>query len=85
MIIFLLIIIIYDGNDFKMPKEFEDDNKYYSYKVFEMHWIFFYNLFEFRYWVFILREKNLQKLSHYFQTAYFDIQKNCGVILKLFR
>lgn len=34
-------MIIYDGNDFKMPKEFEDDNKYYSYKVFEMHWFFF--------------------------------------------
>lgn len=41
MIIFLLIMIIYDGNDLKMPKEFEDDNKYHSYKVFEMHWGFF--------------------------------------------
>lgn len=71
MIIFLLIIIIYDGNDFKMPKEFEDNNKYYSYKVFEMHWIFFYNLFEFRYWVFILREKKLTKTFTLFSNRVF--------------
>lgn len=71
-------MIIYDGNDLKMPKEFEDDNKYHSYKVFEMHWGFFIIYLNLDSESSFYVKKKLQKLSHYFQTAYFDKQKNCG-------